>query len=219
MTLHWKLLAAASGGAFLLSFLAGLLGNVGIGTVFLRALIWAIIFGGLAFGIEHVLRNYLPELFVGSDRSSPEGNAVDITLDDENPHVSAEEGEGAAKGYEQADTGSRSEEDLDDFAEDAEDNGHPLPGEFSEERSVGSASDGVDDENDVEDLEAVSDGGEISDSELPSFDSVESTFTSAETDDSERGAGLANVDVLGSEEDPEVVARAVRTLMNKDREG
>ena len=53
MTFNWKIPAAISGGAFLLSFFVGLAGRVLFPTVMLRAFIWALVFGALAFGVEH----------------------------------------------------------------------------------------------------------------------------------------------------------------------
>jgi hypothetical protein len=205
MTVHWKLLAGAAGGAFLLSLLVGIVGGVGFGTLLLRALLWAIVFGGLALGADYVLRNFLPELFSGSSEAEESAeNAIDITLEDENPHAPRAEDDVSP---------SRSVET--DHVEDADFDTADGPPVAVDTEEAGPASD-----DDIEELEEVTEAGSRrSDGDLPSFDGVESTFASTEPVSSEPASAPSGVDVLGTEEDPEVVARAVRTLMKKDQEG
>lgn len=206
MTVNWKLLAVAAGGAFLLSLLVGAIGGVGFGTLLLRALLWALIFGGLAAGIEYALKNFLPELLsAGSaENEQPSEGGVDITLADENPHA---RNESPAAGD---DAGAA--DDIDDFmSETAGEDDSADTGTVASE----SRSDGADEVEELEEVGGPTDSG----SELPSFDGVEATFASAEPISAGADSVPSSVDVLGSDEDPEVVARAVRTLMNKDQEG
>ena len=56
---------------------------------------------------------------------------------------------------------------------------------------------------------------------LPSFDQVETSFETnveSRTEQPEE-SGSATVDVMGLEEDPAVIAKAVRTLLKRDEEG
>jgi hypothetical protein len=72
----------------LLSFLAGLIGGVPFFDIVLRALFWGILGFGGSLGIEALLRNFLPDLFVpgegaaGSEENAPE-RTVDIVLEEE----------------------------------------------------------------------------------------------------------------------------------------
>ena len=67
-------------------------------------------------------------------------------------------------------------------------------------------------------MEAESEVGEPREG-LSSFDSVESTSITAEFGSGSSAPSDSKIDMFGTEEDPEIVARAVRTLMNKDQEG
>ncbi len=209
MTLNWKLLAASAGGAFFLSFFTGIIGKVDPGTAFLRALIWGVVFGGLAFGIDYALRNYLPGLFSREGQTPPrEAPTVDITIEDENPHDSGTRDElqgGAAVGSD----GELSESDETDGFGDIEDGPGVVDG-------TADVSAGTDEEGQEMTPARRKD---ISEGELPGFDSLEATFASTEPDDSADESAAVGVDLFGSEEDPEIVARAVRTFMNKDKEG
>ena len=196
MKFDWKLPTFAAGGAFLLSFFTGIFGRVGFGTVLLRALLFALLFGGVAIGINLLLRKYLPEIFSsgGESRDIDTERTVDITL-----------GEEDAGGEGMGDT-------IGDAGLD-EEPANTSYGEF-DEADVFGESDQVEE---VEELEPETENevnGE--EGELPSFDSVESTFVSGENNTGNDASNASNVELFGSEEDPEVVARAVRTLMNKD---
>ncbi len=86
MTFNWKIPAVSAGGAFLLSLLVGLIGRVGFGTAILRGLMWALLFGGFAFGVDYLLRRFLPELFDAVEGETEDMiRTVDITLDEEKP--------------------------------------------------------------------------------------------------------------------------------------
>ena len=74
-------------------------------------------------------------------------------------------------------------------------------------------------------MEQVDEPAEISadsassEGDLPSLDGVETAFTTSEPDDTDDEQPDVSIDVLGIDEDPATVARAVRTFMNKDQEG
>jgi hypothetical protein len=101
----WKIAAACSFGAFLLSLVIGLIAGNPFGVVIFRALLLAVLFAALGTGLRFVVKAYLPELItstsspVGMDegRSRPgragqsgadgsadrRGSAVDIVLPDD----------------------------------------------------------------------------------------------------------------------------------------
>lgn len=207
MTFHWKIPAVAAGGAFLLSLLVGIVGGVTFGTILLRAFIWALTFGALAFGADMLLRRYIPEFYSGETATQEgEERTVDITLDEENP-VDARR------------------------SADEEDGDYP---EASDDSDFDSADSGIGDEEEVGTPETVASSPTVDDSEsddIPEGDFADFGSQSDEdagagdSDDARSDAGgsvhsvVPNVDVLGLDEDPETIARAVRSFMNRDQEG
>ena len=209
MTFNWKIPAAAAGGAFLLSLLVGLFGRVGFGTAIARGLLWAVVFGALAFGIDYLLRRFLPELFTGTESVAEEGErAVDITLDEENP-LAEEASSVSQSGPQSAPQGDRQDGDE----------------EKAEEETVPTVEDafGDDSEEITTTAERVAeDSGEESDKadgELPDLESVETAFVTTGAEEQDDEQQVVSIDALGIDEDPAIVARAVRTFMNKDQEG
>ena len=81
----------------------------------------------------------------------------------------------------------------------------------SQDSSSGEPAQTASDEKDVED--------QTEESELPSLESVEGAFAAPEEIEAVSGQGAASIDVMGTTEDPAIVAKAVRTFMNKDQEG
>lgn len=83
---YWKIAAGCAAGAFLLSFLIGLISRNPFAIVLLRAVLLALLFAGLGIGLRYVVRRYLPEVNVG-EKPAPDtaerGKRVDITLPEE----------------------------------------------------------------------------------------------------------------------------------------
>lgn len=215
MTFDWKIPAVAAGGAFLLSFFIGLAGHVGFGILVLRAVIWGVVFGALAFGIDQLFRKYLPEIYGNEaadltddpmDVTKDEERTVDITLEEENPVTV----EGSSDDGESRDEIEGSDESV---GASAEEEGLVVENDRSEE---------------VEELETIDEPGksagesesdDIPEGEFADFEAVETTFSDSSVEEDTGARHVESVDVLGIDEDPETVARAVRTFMKKDQEG
>ncbi len=203
MDIDWRAPAVAGVVAFFLAALTGLIAGVGFGAIVGRSLLGAVVFGALGLGGDMLARKYLPELYAspaGADderedveASDEEGGAVDITIEEENPHV----------------------HDDADVVSDRVDAPEPA------------IVDAVNRASEVEELEAASAPPPDDGSDLPSFDSIERSFQPPDDGEEEEedhtaaaSPGVsAGIDVLGQEEDPETVARAVRTLLQRDHEG
>ena len=209
MSFNWKIPAVAAGGAFLLSFLIGLMGTVRFGVVTMRALVWAVVFAVISFGVDLLLRKFLPELYSGQTHGPDEdGQTVDITLEEENP-IGAEipemdedpasgPGEDEAAGSILTETGPVS-----------------AGGESEDEREFGQLAEV--EEPDMVDEVSSEDG--TAEGEFSDFQSFEGAFDTPERIDQPGKPQAASIDVLGIDEDPETVAKAVRTFMKKDQEG
>ncbi len=188
----WKITGIFSGGAFLLSLIAGIAGRVSFGSILLRASIGGIAFGVLAFLLSFIIRKFLPELFgdEGSDSAvnieETAGSNVDIVIDDE----------------EVVSTDNQTEMDT---------------GTMEEEVPV--FSNNVAEEEPLDEIPVAAEEGE-SDT-LPNIETFSEVFDSATENQDARTSltGSVSVDIMGQEEDPGTVAKAIRTIMHKDQEG
>ncbi|MCK5672458.1 MAG: hypothetical protein KAH95_03735 [Spirochaetales bacterium] len=207
----WKIIAASGTIAFLFSFISGLFGSVSLGVLFFRAVLGAIIFGVLGFGILILIRRFLPELFelksgltgesnedfsnienvqsvsTDAEEPTPEKQVIDISIGEEvensEPVLNTE------NSTVQVDDDSNSNEIVDEIVESEKtEDSDQIPGN----------------------IDVLPDMGEFSNS-----------FESAENIDSNNSssAGAVTLDIMGEEQDPELVARAVRTMVKKDQEG
>jgi hypothetical protein len=70
----------AAGVGFVLSFLGGLIGGVGLGEIILRALFSAVLFGAGAFGLGILLQNFFPELFESSEQATVGENGDQVNM-------------------------------------------------------------------------------------------------------------------------------------------
>ena len=182
---NWKFIAGSAGFAFFISFLTGLFSGVQFGTLLLRAVMGGIAFGGLAFGIEYIIKRYLPELAkaISPEEQHQEASPnVDIVIEDENPPGSA----GYAPTEEQAST----EEDTrkptgesDISADNTDENIPDSTGEFSPPDNETDDSDDSDDTGEF--VEEVEELGGAEESPAPQSKSSE---------DSEEIADLEVVD-------------------------
>lgn len=232
---YGKLAGLFAAAALLLSFLTGMLARNPVGAVVFRAVFFAVVFCGLAIGLQFIVRRFLPELS-GPAPSSPEerspgsedmrprsAQVVDIVLPEENPLVAAAgdparelmDGEPGA-----ADLGEmRAEGAPDGGLEDAA--GLEMPGEAQPSGVRSGAAEAVEGENapratGLGTLEGL-DG-------LPDIDGMESagrrpgraraprtTVSGAAADEARRS--------LSEDEDPSTLARAVRTVLKRDEKG
>ncbi len=217
MTFHWKIPAVAAGGAFLLSLLVGIIGGVTFGTILLRAFIWALTFGALAFGADMLFRRYIPEFYSGETATREgEERTVDITLDEENPVEARRSADEEDEDYPEASDDSDFDSTDSDIG-DEEEVGTPEAEPIDE--TVASSPT-------VDDTMEDSESDDIPEGDLADFSSQrDEDAGTGDSDDARSDAGgsgdgvVPNVDVLGLEEDPETIARAVRSFMNRDQEG
>jgi hypothetical protein len=198
----WIFTAGSAGFAFLLSFLVGLVSGVGFGSLLLRALLSSLVFALLAVGTEMLFRTLFPELLPAANGPAPEASGED----------EAQDGDESA-----GQTGAAVDITLDDEKELDE------SGAFVEEIH-GAAPGTADLDEDVEDLEEIETVESVeSMDELPSLDGFSDSFESDYGD--EKGTGPSepvhspDVDVLGSTQSADEVAKAVKTMMKRDQKG
>ncbi|MDA3941806.1 MAG: hypothetical protein PF693_21265 [Spirochaetia bacterium] len=204
----WKIIAISATLAFLFSFIPGLIGSVSTGVLLFRAFMGAIVFGLMGFGFSVLLRRYLPELFefrssssrlendseivLESDDSSIGQSTIDISIDDETENTllnSDSEEKGAQIDEESKKTG-------DDLIDEIVETGKPDESDLNN---------GVPGNIDV----------------LPDMGVFSNSFENTDDagDNGSGGTGTVSVDIMGEEQSPELVARAVQTMVKKDQEG
>ncbi len=82
MSVHWKAVLIASSGAFVLSFLTGLVSGVAFGVLLLRALLFAALFATGTAASIYSMKRWLPEL-LSDETDSGLGHRIDLTVGDE----------------------------------------------------------------------------------------------------------------------------------------
>ena len=228
----WKIAAAFAAGAFLLSLLIGLITRNPFGTVFLRALLLALVFAVLGAGLRSLVRTYLPEL-AGGGAAPPappddkRGSRVDIVLDDEAAPGAPADLSGAEE------VEPMDEEPADATEETAQAEAQAL-GELADELAEDAdAADGGSGEEVMEGEEpgppAASRAGAGDIDELPDIGPLEEPERPGARGGPGRGAkpmGGADrekaEDALKStmaRQDPATLARALRTVLKKDDKG
>jgi hypothetical protein len=189
---NWKVPAGVGVAGAVISLIFGIAGGNAFGTVLLRALVSALLAGGIGLAVQYVLQRFLPDLTGAAPEAPPA--AVDILIDEEVPMPAAEQVEdaeplGGRQGFDPASEGPESLQDFEAGPESLE------PAE--EEEAVSP--------------EAVEEDG------LPDMDAVGQSSPSPRS--LKAGELEARLDNVTQGQDPASLARAVRTFLRKDQEG
>jgi hypothetical protein len=238
---YWKIAAGCAAGAFLLSFLIGLITRNPFGVVILRAFLLALLFAGVGTGLRYVVRRYLPEAMPSASAApataeQERGGRVDITLPEEDG-VSRQQVRAEARKSRAGRTADADEETseqveaqaLGDLAQDlgeelgaAEDGAGPPD---AEEQDV--SENDAEYEEEAEPVTALS-AGQGAEEDLDTLPDISTLETSPEdVDTGSRPARRVNggerpedaVKGALSGQDPATLARAIRTVLSKDEKG
>ena len=232
-----KVVIWSAAGAAVIAFIAGLFGRVAFIDLLLRTFIGAAAFGAFGAGVSILLMRFVPEIFEvqeaeeeefavsstegeGEKTQAQQGSNLNIVLDSDDYSYAgetatrkAEAGEaGDSEGLEsvRAESGSEYEED-EEFVEEVEETGSAA----QEDQAASTPSEYAEFE-DLSDVDTLPDLDEFS-------DSFESVAAAQESDGEAYGGGGyssdESVDIMGNQEDPATVAKAVRTIISKDQEG
>lgn len=203
---HWKLIIICAAFAVVLSALISSLSGVPAGIVIVRTLFWGSLFALLGFTAVTMIEKYLPGLMpVENDEEAAVkdeiGATIDITLDGDSSPL----GPGSADyGFESSDTDA----DMGSYDADSGD---------SDEFGTLEIVDPDDSENpgykSGSQAFATEEG-----SELPNMSGLDASldrqYGSLSTPGSRKKA-----DLMGMEDDPDSIVKAVRTLLKRDQEG
>lgn len=199
-----KIIIAFAGSAFILSFFAGLFGGVTLKWIFMRSIAGSVVFAAFGFSLSLILRKFLPEIF----SSSNDANPIDIPMDEN------EETPGS-----QVDIVIE-DKDATPYQEGIEEIREIDGDENLVEESASVDPSFVTSGNDSDSDDTVEEEGEKS-GDLPNIEKFSEVFDEATDNisDSNSLTGSVSVDIMGQEQDPGTVAKAIRTIMNKDQEG
>jgi hypothetical protein len=270
--INWKIVAIFPVFAIIISILSGAIGGASFLDIVVRAVLWAIVFGGIGIGVNFLIERFFPELkgFMDEDsekivaKNSQEGG-FEAFIPEDNPHeldevkssYSGVESEGLSKSRVSARTSDENDEgDIGELS-DADGSESELGGGFmstdetvgSTEESTGLDSDfspgfGLDSEagdisnNYHESGASMGNSGEkeAADEEsslvfdddsidkLPDSSSIEDSISGPIDDSSSNSTGsfskpYKNTSVGEFEQDPHKTAKAIHTMMQRDKEG
>jgi hypothetical protein len=219
-----KVVIWSAASAAVVAFIAGVFGRVAFLDLILRTLIGGAAFALFGAGVSMLLMRFVPELFevqegeeeefaVSSSESeesaNQQGNNLNIVIDSDDYSY-------AGKNAEKAPADSYGDDE--EFVEEVEDvAGEEAALEGGESRPQPATQTGEYTEfEDLSDVDTLPDLEEFSDS----FESVAAAQDSE--GDSYGGGGYSSdqsVDIMGDQQDPTTVAKAVRTIISKDQEG
>jgi hypothetical protein len=196
---NWKFPAVFAGFGAVVSLLAGIIGGNPFGVILLRLILSAVVCGGLGLGVILIVKKFLPELSANPPAAAMEpGEEVDIVIDEDIP-LAEEAGEQQRPGMDESLEQMETEE-----AEQAEELTRSVDEEegAGEQFVPGTAAAQV---ADFEELDTLPDIERFSptpeDREPPARPSRKSS----------------QVEEVVRDQDPENLARAVRTFMKKDQ--
>ncbi len=231
MEINWKVSAAFAAAAFLLSILSGALAGVGFGLLLLRAIIGAIAFAVVGAGVSIVVARYLPELrnLRGAEEPADSGRGIGGMVDIVIPEEPAA---GFADAAESAEFSGRREvgaatDETDDFVADAlveeveelsGDEPPDVPGRRPSKVSPGESSDSSDE---AAEMVSEEESRELLDADaerLPDIGGLAGSFDgetsqiAPESEENRRSGSTGRDDM-----DPEMIARALRTVLKRDQ--
>lgn len=216
---NYKMIGGFALFAALISLISGILGGNPFGIILLRVFISAVFLGAIGAGAGMAVKRYLPELSEGVATQEHNKEGIDIVIDEdiaipeENPHELSEplqEAEGL-QGYHDAEASP--EEAVQELEEVDMTGSQEIDGE-REEPAITMAPEAVEE---LEEEPVKEELKQNSRETLPDIDDLESDAFSSTSEPS--SFAQTQVDSIMDQQDPAVLAKAVRTFLKKDQEG
>lgn len=202
--INWKIPAGFAAFSALVSLLAGIIGGNPFGVIVLRLVLSAVVCAGLGLIVNVILKKYLPELSATpASAEAGTGEEVDIVIDEDIPI----EVEGLVQ-EEAEPEGERTEEEAELILDEEGMDGESVELETlepSDEQTLDSTAVPLAPVTDFEDLDT-----------LPDIDQFNPAAEESPTAPKESRRN-ARVEEVVKDQDPENLARAVRTFMKKDQ--
>jgi hypothetical protein len=163
----------------------------------------------MGFGLLYVVDRFLPEVGGGAPQAQAVGEHIDIVVPGENPHDTSDQ-QAADASAEDADLVADADVGASEVDEVSDTDSLELSPESGGEFLSGGAEEEAGEPQEIGTAEESDFGGGAETAEIGAFGGgrVDSL-----------GGRAGSVNAGGQEQDPEVVARAVRTMMKRDEEG
>ncbi|MDZ7795132.1 MAG: hypothetical protein U5P10_16020 [Spirochaetia bacterium] len=242
-----KVILWSAGSAAVIALLAGLFGRVTFFDLLLRVLLGGAAFGLFGAGVSLLLMRFVPELF--EQQESEEDGFTAATSEAGEKEAPAQQGnnlnivlDGDEYSYgDTAEATAENEVESGDFVEDEEqfveevsesedqsalgrqtETGTAHRAQVSSDPESSSAEKPAAASADYQEFENLADVDTLPD--LDEFsDSFESVAAAQDSENESNGGGgyssTDSVDIMGDEQDPATVAKAVRTIIGRDQEG
>ena len=215
--INWKIPFGFAVFGTIVSLLAGIVGGIPFGVILLRSVVSLVVCGGLGLGVNLIVNKYLPEISSSSPiPADASGEEVDIVIDEAislAEVAGAEAGEEAeslqpmvSESVEEAQPLQGLEEDGEELQEEVLpfEEADAAEGSAFQQESAGLGTPAVPGA-DFEDLDT-----------LPDIDQF--SPTAQESAPATTGSKMnSQVEEVVKDQDPETLARAVRTVMKKDQ--
>jgi len=224
--INWKIPMIFAGFGAAVSLLSGIIGGNPFGVILLRLILSALVCGGLGLGANFLVKKFLPELSATPPVAQMEsGTEVDIVIDEDIPLAEEAAGQQVPE----------PEESLEQMEPADEEEASELTMSVDEEEGpIGASEGGEESEEDVLTLEDADSeeestpeefvpgiaAAQVTDFEdldtLPDIDTF-SPSTEASEPPTRPSRKNSKVEEVVRDQDPENLARAVRTFMKKDQ--
>ncbi len=184
-------------GGFLFSALWGMVGGVSFFTLLIRALLGGGFFAFLLGASVWIVERFLPELLQPVEGVKEVGNQVDLVIPEHNPHV---------EGPEEIIEPQEESKEFEDFVEEVEEASKPLPSPNIDQPRTPSL---------------IPSGMEEGVDDLPDLGGFADAFEGGASQEvfSEGAHPVKGADKGLDGGDPAVLAKAIQTLLKKDKEG
>lgn len=221
--INWKIPVGFAGFAALVSLLAGIIGGNPFGVILLRLFLSAVVCGGLGLGVNIIVNKFLLELSTNPPIPQTEsGEEVDIVIDEDIPLVEEAVQQQSSESTELLESAQQMEPAEAAMAAD------------EEEVHIDGAEGGEESEEDVLALDEVDSEQQptpdefvpgIAASQVEDFENLDTLpdidgFTPAPEESpppTKKSRTSSQVEEVVRDQDPENLARAVRTFMKKDQ--
>jgi len=214
--INWKLLTGFSAFGAAVSLLAGIIGGNPFGIVALRMVLSAVLFAGLGFGVHLIFKKFFPDL-VSSPRVEEDesGETVNIVIDEDLTMQAVDAPEPVPAGQQSLETAEAAAE-----TEEVEEAEELQAEDLGEDQQLVEETAG---EGELQPIPSAPEPDFESLDTLPDIDRFDvaaeaGADSAADTSPSSRSEiRNAQVEEVVRDQDPENLARAVRTFLKKDK--
>lgn len=222
MSIDWKPVAVSALLAFIIAVVTAGISGIPFGLLLLRAVLGALIFGAGAVGVQFLVAKFLPELVNPSEESPQVGGSVDIVVSDEEEGPERESEDEYPEEPSEADEDSAFRPGMPAASVDSA--GEPLVEEVEEAEAGldGEAAESFPDHetDEAEDADAVDDQSEgavaAAESSVDTLPDVGEFTDSFMADAAHDAPAQDTAEPTGDGQDPESIAKAIRTLMKRE---